>query len=295
MQRHSVRGTKARLRSLASRVASRVPFFYPGRNSIGFSGDYPTWAEASREADGYDNDGILVRVRDALKRAQSTEGGFERDGVVFSSPQWNHGLLSCLLRVAANRRGSLSVLDFGGSLGSTYFQCRDFLGELEHVRWSIVEQAHFVECGRAEFETSELRFFETIREALDAGPIDVALLSGVLPYLPAPYEVLDELERSPIEWLLIDRNPFYAGPTDRLVVQNVPAWVYGKQVRYPAWIFAAESFRARTQQCWRVLVDSPSIDPTMAVDEHCVDFRLLLADRRSRSTPNVEPSTRRGE
>jgi putative methyltransferase (TIGR04325 family) len=214
---------------------------------------------------------------------------------VFKSPQWNHGLLACLLRVAASRGGSLRVLDFGGSLGSTYFQCRSFLSELECVQWSVVEQPHFVACGKAEFETQELRFFGSIGDALNARTIDVALLSGVLPYLPAPYQILSEIEQSPIDWLLIDRNPFYPGATDRLVVQNVPAWVYGTQMRYPAWIFGAESFRRQMGSTWRLLVDSPSIDPRMSLGELHVDFRLLLADRRSDPAPQVDAMISRGE
>ena len=40
--------------------------------------------------------------------------------------EYQFPLLSGLLYAAA-RDGGLSVVDFGGALGSTYFQCRDFL------------------------------------------------------------------------------------------------------------------------------------------------------------------------
>ena len=54
--------------------------------------------------------------------------------------------------------GVLSVLDFGGSLGSTYYQNKKFLDSLDDVSWNIVEQKHFVDAGKEDFEDERLRF-----------------------------------------------------------------------------------------------------------------------------------------
>jgi putative methyltransferase (TIGR04325 family) len=38
-------------------------------------------------------------------------------------------------------------LDFGGSLGSSYFQNKKFLDALRLVEWNVVEQENFVATG----------------------------------------------------------------------------------------------------------------------------------------------------
>ena len=73
---------------------------------------------------------------------------YERDSVLFEEVEYVWPLLASLMWVGARHLGSLNVLDFGGSLGSTYFQNRIFLATLPSVRWNIVEQPRHVEVGR---------------------------------------------------------------------------------------------------------------------------------------------------
>ena len=44
-----------------------------------------------------------------------------------------------------------------------------FLDAIPNLLWSVVEQPHFVRCGRLEFETERLRFFESIADACQRG------------------------------------------------------------------------------------------------------------------------------
>ena len=112
----------------------------------------------------------------------------ERDSVLFPKVEHNFALLAGLLQAVDN--GELSVLDFGGSLGSSYFQCRPFLASLKSVRWSIVEQPAYVECGRREFADERLRFYRTVEECLENESPQVLLLSGVIHCLADPYGFL---------------------------------------------------------------------------------------------------------
>ena len=116
-----------RARSMLSRLAARVMRRQAAAESIHFAGDYGSWAEALRDADGYDDEAIYRRVRDSALRVQAEPGLYERDGVIFDEPQWNFALMACLLRIASRRGNTLRVLDFGGSLGSTYHQVRPFM------------------------------------------------------------------------------------------------------------------------------------------------------------------------
>jgi len=84
------------------------------------------------------------------------------------------------LRVWLLNSGALNVLDFGGFLGSSYYKCRGFLTGVKTLRWNIIEQEKFVDCGKEMFENSELSFYYSIEECLESEKPQVALLSSVL-------------------------------------------------------------------------------------------------------------------
>ena len=148
-------------------------------------------------------------------------------------------MLACLLR-AAERLGRLSVLDFGGSLGSTYFQNRAFLSTVKDLRWSIVEQPAHVACGNADFANKQLRFYATIDECMQAEKPNVLLLSGVIQCLPRPYDFVIETLRWNFECVIVDRTPFMRNGTTRLTVEHVPEWIY--KASYPSWFLAEDRF-----------------------------------------------------
>lgn len=148
-------------------------------------------------------------------------------------------------------------MDFGGSLGSTYFQNRVFLSALPGVRWNIVEQPSHVGIGKASFEDDYLRFYEGIAECMAKTQPNVVLLSSVLQYLERPYSVLDQILELPCAHVIIDRTPFWAGPADRLCVQTVPPSIY--PASYPSWIFSRPQFHSHIHEDWEIMVsfDNP--------------------------------------
>jgi len=198
-------------------------------------------------------------VRDGL-------AAYERDGVLFDQPEYSFPVLACLLRVASTAGNRLRVLDFGGALGSTFFQARSFFTGLAEVRWNIVEQAHFIECGQREFQTAELRFFPSVDACLAEGQVDVVLLSGVLQCLKDPHELLAGILDKGIAYLLLDRTPVFDGERDRLTVQHVPAYIYGKPVRYPAWFLERRRLAGALSQKYQLLVEFDALDPAFRLD-----------------------------
>ncbi len=209
-----------------------------GRGS--FVGDYSTWVEAEKAASGYNAPAILDRVREAALKVKRGEVAFERDSVCFHHEEYRWPTLACLLRIAAVNGGRLRVLDFGGSLGSFWFQHRKLLGGLREVRWAVVEQSHYVECGREEFQDEVLNFHASVEDCLREGAVDVILLSSVLQYLPEPYGWLEQFAETEVRWLLLDRTPFIEQDRDRLTVQHVPPSIY--PASYPAWFFSRRRF-----------------------------------------------------
>lgn len=214
----------------------RAPGSLPQPEHVAFSGDYACWSDAERQCTGYGAPVILERTCAAVLKVKSGEAVYERDSVLFDQPQYPFPVLAGLLRAGLVGGGRLSVVDFGGSLGSSYFQCRRFLRAASVVEWSVIEQPAYVQCGREQFADGELRFYETIDECLAGRQPDVLLLSGVLQYLAEPYEALDRLLSHRLRHVIMDRTPFLKSDRDRLTIQTVPEWIY--PASYPAWFFS---------------------------------------------------------
>lgn len=206
----------------------------------GWSGNYASWAEAQIKCTGYDSEVILEKCKSALLKVKNGEAKYERDSVLFDEIHYSLGLLAGLLRAALENNGKLFVLDFGGSLGSTYYQKKEFLSALKELQWCIVEQPHFVDCGKEFFENDQLKFYDTIEECITKHKPNVLLLSGVLQYLEKPYEWIEKLVRLSIPYIIIDRTSFIESETDILTIQNVPESIY--PASYPAWFFNYKHF-----------------------------------------------------
>lgn len=217
------------------------------RGEYGFFGDFADWGEAAGHCEGYDSAAILEKVCESMLKVQSGRAAYERDSVAFDTIQydWLWPLLACLLGIALRNRGTLRVVDFGGSLGSTYFAVRKFLNGIDRLTWSVIEQPHFVDCGKREFENDELKFYVDIDACVSEQKPDAILLSGVLSYLERPYEVLEKIINIGCANILVARQAFSREARDRLTIQIVPPHIY--QASYPHWFLNP----ARFMGCFR--------------------------------------------
>jgi putative methyltransferase (TIGR04325 family) len=211
------------------------------------------WAGAMASSRGYSDSAILARVQQATREVVAGRAAFERDSVLFTQREAPFQLLTPLLRHALLNGATLEVIDFGGSLGSSYRQCRPFLPHGLRVRWHVVEQALFVKAGQAEFATDELRFHASLEAlpAFDAPP--VLLASSVLQYIEHPHEVLALFARSRAQSLVIDRTPMSSQAGDVVCLQQVPRHIY--DASYPCWVFGREGLLRQLQPHWEPLVE----------------------------------------
>lgn len=217
---------------------------YPQRmpdtsNSIVWRGNYSDWEDALKYSCGYDDKIILDRVKSALLKVKNGEAIYERDSVLFDKIEYSWPLLACLQNIAIAGNNQLHLVDFGGSLGSTYFQNVHFLDKVSSLKWFIVEQSHFVDVGKNEFENSQLKFAYTIDEVLREAEINCLLLSGVLQCLGNPYEWISKFLEKNFSYIIIDRTAFIKD-NQRLTVETVPESIY--PASYPSWFFNEEQF-----------------------------------------------------
>ena len=253
-----------------------VDLYYRYKKGWGFFGDYKTWQAAAADCEGYDAAPILDRVLSAARAVKNGEAVFERDGFLFYQKQEIENLTK-YLTTAIHTEGALSVLDFGGSLASLYFQHRDFLNQYADLKWCVVEQNHFVEIGKKEFETDVLKFEYTIADAVEKYAPNVALISSVLQYLENPYEWLDEIVKHKIPYLWIDRTPFSHRQNDWILKQIVDPRVY--EATYPAYILSLPKFKKYLNQHYRIVAEFSSPDKINQQECHFLGFFCELKNK----------------
>nr|WP_305891690.1 methyltransferase, TIGR04325 family [Methylomonas sp. WSC-6] len=193
---------------------------------IVFKGDYPDWESAAAQCSGYDKDIILDKVLDATRRVKRGEAAFERDSVVFDEFEYAWPVIAGLMWAAARNAGSLNVLDFGGALGSSYFQNRRFLDKLLDFNWNVIEQPHFVQTGKSHIQDERLRFYFTIAECLTENRPNAVLLSSVLQYLEDPATIIKELKAVNPSVVILDRTIVNQSAEHKNYIQTVPASIY---------------------------------------------------------------------
>ena len=209
-------------------------FYFSYVSRYGFRGEYKDWETAQCFSIGYDSEVILNKTKDALLKVKNGEAVYERDSFLFDKVQYSWPILSALLYVASNNDNKLNLIDFGGSLGSSYYQNRAFLDSLKELKWNIIEQSSVVKCGQENFTNEHLGFYSQIDECMKENSPMVAFISGTLQYLPKPYDILDQLFKNKIEFILFDRL-VVNDCRDLITVQNVDPVIYAAS--YPLWIF----------------------------------------------------------
>jgi len=201
------------------------------RPDYGWKGSYRSWGDAKAASGGYDADNIFEQVSKATMAVKNGEAEYERDGVLFDHIEYSWSLLTALfMATSLAKTNSVSVVDFGGGLGSSYYQNRKFLSFLENVRWNVIEQDGFVDTGRKLLEDEKLRFYYSIDECLANTKPNILILASVLQYLENPYDVLSELLYYKYDVVLIDRT-MVSQKSDRICVQRVPSTIY--KASYP--------------------------------------------------------------
>lgn len=238
-------------------------------------GDFSSYAEALRVANlisqnsgGYSSLSILERVADSTQKVRRGEAAFERDGVAFEREEYRYPLLAALFYVAM-REHRLNVLDFGGSLGSTYFQNRNLLAGIP-VEWNIVEQEHYAEYGRQAIP--EINFYSRIADCRHH-EINCVLISCSLNYVDDPYRYLQELLNVNAKYFIADRLYFNFESRNRIMIERVPETIY--KAIYPITLLNVDDFANFVLQKYRMVFELPP-----------VDVMPFIEDNTARVTPN---------
>ena len=225
---------------------------------VSYAGDYPSWEAASRDVPGYGAEIILQRCLAAARAVRAGRAKMERDSVLLAEAEPAWPVLAGLLHAGVANQGRLSVLDFGGALGSTFLLYGPLLRGMDELGWHVVEQPAFVDAGKAEFESGPLAFHEDLESCVAAVSPNVLLLGSVLQYLPDPHGFLSRLAGYGFSHVILDRTPFTTRGRDRIVVQRVREPIY--PAAYPCWFFHKPALHAVLERGYDLLGEFPCAD-----------------------------------
>jgi len=234
-----------------------------------YRGNYPSWSAAKRVCSGYEDPSILEKTRTAILKVKHGEAAGERDSVLFDRVQYSWPVLAYLLKIAIENDHQLNVIDFGGSLGSSYFQNQGMIPSNVKLTWNVVEQQNYIEVGNKEIADGRLKFFYSVKEARDDNGANVIFMSSVLQYIEQPYQFLDEVVAFGFKYIIIDRTSFIDDADDRITIQTVPDSIY--KASYPAWFFNSTKFRNYFAGRYETMLDFDSeIDKGINLDDQTI-------------------------
>src|SRR3569833_677119 len=242
-------------------------------------GDYPDWASAVAVAKGYDAGNILEIQRASMRQVRDGQAVFVCVCVLFVLFVFFFLVFVSLLLIVSRNGNCLSVLDFGGALGSSYYQNRAMLAHLSDLSWHVVEQPHFVTAGQAEFQNDHLRFYSTIEASWAARRPDVVMLSSVLQYLENPEELLARIGKLGPDYILVDRTPILDQGRERINIQTKPPNIY--PANYACRLFAPGALETTLAPSYDVKKKKKEQTGTVIqVDESLARYRGMLFQRR---------------
>jgi putative methyltransferase (TIGR04325 family) len=258
-----------------SRIWKRFFVKRPVANS--WQGNYTNWQEARDHCTGYDDNLILNKVAESIHKVKAGAAAYERDSVAFEQYSFSVHVRDAMLQASLNN--TFRIVDFGGSLGSLYFQYRRFLAD-KRIHWIVIEQSHFVTYGRKNLADHELQFAYDLDEACVDGIPDLLILSSVLCYLEQPYMWIEKFMGTRSQFILVDRTAFIEGPAERITVQVVPDEIY--KASYPAWFLNEEKFIQAFMSQYKLVTSLPdTIDGEDIVDGYRVYRKGFLFERKS--------------
>ncbi|MFH1827611.1 MAG: methyltransferase, TIGR04325 family [bacterium] len=243
----------SKLLTISNIVLKKIITIY---NPYGWFGNYSSWEDAEKKCTGYESDIILEKVKNSLLKVKEGEAVYERDSVLFNHIEYSWPLLTGLMWIAAKSKNKLNIIDFGGSLGSTYFQNRIFLKELDELHWNIVEQKKFVDCGKKYFTDKQLKFYYDIETCLRENHSNVILFSSVIQYLNKPYQFLEKILNYNFQYIIFDNTAFTNTEADRITIQKVSPKIY--EASYPSWFFNKEKFLILFKEKYELIAEFQS-------------------------------------
>lgn len=208
---------------------------------ISIKGKFRTWKDAEKKTTGYENGNIINKVITSFEKVQKNlDLYYERDGYIFKKPDFDYELLF-YINYLFSKNQKINIIDYGGGLGSKFFQNIEVFKKFKNMKWHIVEQINYRNYARKKINVKNLFFYENLDEVFKKKIIpDMAIFSSSINYLPKPYQILQKLiNRKSLKSFIFLKTAFH-DDIDTIKIQKVPKNIY--DASYPIRIFNKKKF-----------------------------------------------------
>lgn len=251
------------------------------KGTVTYQGNYHTWEEANMYCEGYDSQVIFDKVKEAALMVKQGKACYERDSQLFYKKEYNYPLLFHLGIAAKENENILKVIDWGGSLGSTYFQNQEMLqNNFKNFTWTIIEQEHFVKFGRELLRDDYLDFANNFSEVKNLKEYNVILLSSVLQYLSFHLDLINDILKICPDYIIIERTP--VGNRKRIWIERVREPIYNAS--YACCVFKEEDLISLFCDNGYTMVDNwdSLVDGEIHEKDEIVRLRSFVFKRKHR-------------
>ena len=233
--------------------------FFSKKSKYGFHGNYTCWEEVSKQVTGWETDIIFDKINQSTNQLEKKDGSFERDGEIISSTNQNFPLIYSLINSINIEKKELSIIDFGGSLGTHYKRYRQFINNGIKISWAIVEQKKYVDYAKKVNKNLELNFHYSISESLKINNYSTFFSSGTIQYIEKPYKLMDEIMEYNFSTIVFDRIFFLNDVNDRICIQTVnPKLFY--HASFSVWLFNETKFKKHMSKKYTLILEFMSED-----------------------------------
>ena len=247
-------------------------------SAVQYTGCYDSWDSAREKSTGYGTDNILNKVEESILIVKEGKANYERDGVLFYEKKYNYPLMLHICGIAKEYNNIFNVIDWGGSLGSTYFQNRKLIEDLNIIyQWTVVEQEHFVTFGKAKLCDEHLNFEYNLQTVKNIEKYNCILLGSVLQYIDFADELLEQVVKLEIPYIIIERTPF--GNKDYYVIEKVRQPIY--DATYPLHVIDQKNlFTFLNDHGYDVLDEWKSdIDSPIRINSNVIEYMSYVFKR----------------
>lgn len=192
-----------------------------------WEGVYASFGEAPASGKGFDGE---TWISNSLQKIASLRDEAAQGCVVPPPGNYRHCLLPLLAALVYNEQGRARILDFGGSIGFTYYQTLCGLPQRDKLEYHIVERENVCRAGREFFkaENGGPEFFAELPQGESA--YDIVYMGSAMQYVEDWKGLLARLCALSRKHLLLVDVPAGTIPTF-VSVQHY----YGAKI--PVWFF----------------------------------------------------------
>jgi putative methyltransferase (TIGR04325 family) len=192
-----------------------------------WQGVYKSFKDAPSSGPGFNGERW---IQNALEKINAARQDAQKKGTVLSVTQYRESLLPLVAAIVMNAFEGLKILDFGGGVGSSYYQVLHGLPRTGNFEFHVVEIDALCKVGKEYFTNEPHIFFHSSPPREEGLSFDVVHMGSSLHYCEQWEELLSSLCRYKPRYFLFTDLPAGDIPTFATVqsyyTSKIPVWFF---------------------------------------------------------------------